>query len=286
VQREVQTMRILPVLDLQAGLVVRGVGGRRAEYRPLVSPLCPTSAPLDVARAFREHFGLTELYLADLDAILGGAPALETYTLLHADGFQTWVDAGLNGPERADEIARAGVPRLIAGLETLPSPEALAGVLARHTNVVFSLDLRAGIPQASAPWPRDPWAIVTCILSLGVRHLLLLDLTRVGEARGPGTEDLCARIAAHAPEVELAAGGGIRGPADLQRLRTCGVQVALVASALHEGWLTAEEVEEEYEPQRARRAQRKNQREQESSGETLDEPFDAFAQDLDVEVDE
>src|SRR5579872_5647704 len=48
-------MRIVPVLDLLGGVVVRGVGGRRREYRPVVSRLTPSCDPLDVARAFADH---------------------------------------------------------------------------------------------------------------------------------------------------------------------------------------------------------------------------------------
>ena len=42
-------MKILPVIDLMGGQVVRGVAGRRDQYRPVVSRLTPSSAPLDVA---------------------------------------------------------------------------------------------------------------------------------------------------------------------------------------------------------------------------------------------
>src|SRR5207253_1947746 len=64
-------MRILPVLDLQNGVVVRGLAGRRAEYRPVVSRLTTSHQPLDIAQAFRDIFGFEHLYLADLDAIAG-----------------------------------------------------------------------------------------------------------------------------------------------------------------------------------------------------------------------
>jgi hypothetical protein len=44
-------MRILPVLDLMNGVVVRGVGGRRSEYRPVASRLAVSADPADVAAA-------------------------------------------------------------------------------------------------------------------------------------------------------------------------------------------------------------------------------------------
>jgi phosphoribosylformimino-5-aminoimidazole carboxamide ribotide isomerase len=55
---------------------------------------------------------------------------------------------------------------------------------------------------------------------------------------GTGTDELCGRLAATYSEVEVWAGGGVRGLADLRRLQDCGVRAVLVASALHDGTLT------------------------------------------------
>src|SRR5262249_54513059 len=116
-------MRILPVLDLMKGLVVRAQGGRRKEYRPLISGLIRSSHPLDVAQAFRFHFGLKELYLADLDAIAGRPPALQTYTSLRKRGFQLWLEPGIKQAPDAEKLAEAGIETIIGGLETLAGPE-------------------------------------------------------------------------------------------------------------------------------------------------------------------
>src|SRR5947207_216178 len=86
---------ILPVLDLMHGQIVRGVAGNRAAYRPVESRLVRSADPLTVARAFRTQFGFTEFYLADLDAIQGGRPALDVYHALRADGYRLWIDAGI-----------------------------------------------------------------------------------------------------------------------------------------------------------------------------------------------
>src|SRR5262245_54328971 len=119
-------MRIIPVLDLMGGQVVRGVGGRRKEYRPIVSRLTDSSWPLDVARAFREHFALTEFYVADLDAIAGAPPSIGMYTQLHADGFRLWVDAGIREPQHANVLGRAGIEKIVVALETVSGPAVLA----------------------------------------------------------------------------------------------------------------------------------------------------------------
>jgi phosphoribosylformimino-5-aminoimidazole carboxamide ribotide isomerase len=234
-------MRILPVLDVMRGEVVRAVGGRRHEYRPIVSRLTDSSRPLDVAEAIRAHFGLGEFYLADLDAIAGGEPAWSLYALLHAQGYRLWVDAGVREAIRGRQLADAGVESVVIGLETVAGPSALEEIVrALGERVVFSLDLRHGEPMGRRhAWEEgNVWAIAERVVGLGVRRLLVLDLARVGLAGGTGTGELCARLSATFPEVEISAGGGVRNRGDLQELRASGVRTALVASALHDGWLT------------------------------------------------
>jgi phosphoribosylformimino-5-aminoimidazole carboxamide ribotide isomerase len=243
-------MRVIPVLDLMGGVVVRGVGGRRHEYRPIVSTLTSSCRPVDVAEAFRAHFGLTDLYLADLDAIGGAQPALPLYGELRRRGFRLWVDAGLRDAATAEVVAATGVERIVAGLETLTGPEALAAICRQWgERVVFSLDLREGRPLGNVRvWGEDTWTIAGQALAAGARWLLLLDLARVGSGTGAGTEALCARLKAASPQVQVAAGGGIRDRADLERLRDAGVEAALVASALHDGRLCAGDIQAIAEP--------------------------------------
>lgn len=238
-------MRILPALDLRGGVVVRGVGGRRDEYRPLVSRLTPSCRPADVAAALRTAFGLTELYLADLDAIGGAAPALATYAALHGLGFRLWVDAGIVMATEAAPLADAGVAGVVAGLETLAGPDVLAELCRRYGDrLVFSLDLKGGAPLGNPDaWGgTDPLTVAGRAISAGVRRVIVLDLVRVGGGTGTGTEELCRELAARHPGVEILAGGGVRDVADLRRLRACGVGGVLVASALHDGRLTAEQL--------------------------------------------
>jgi phosphoribosylformimino-5-aminoimidazole carboxamide ribotide isomerase len=230
-------MRVVPVLDFMGGVVVRGIGGRRSEYRPIVSRLTSSSEPIAVAETFREQFGLTELYLADLDAIAGKPPALALFRALHSRGFSLWVDAGLRFASESLPLAEDGVERIVAGLETLAGPDELTNLGDR---AVFSLDLKSGRPLG---WGGDAWDIATMAIQRGVRRLLVLDLAQVGEGRGTGTETLCQRLVQSYAEVEISAGGGVRGIGDLTCLRACGVAAVLVASALHDGRLTRADIE-------------------------------------------
>jgi phosphoribosylformimino-5-aminoimidazole carboxamide ribotide isomerase len=237
-------MRIIPAVDLKDGLVVRGIGGRREKYRPIVSRLTASCHPVDVACAYREHFGLDEIYLADLNALAGAAPSLLVYSAIQAEGFRLLVDAGVR--EVADARPLTAVDGIVAGLETIADPgvlEALCREFGDH--IYFSLDLKEGRPLGNvAAWGEtDPWSIAVRAIRGGIRNLIVLDLAQVGMNAGAGTEALCSRLAEAFPHVTLLAGGGVRGVDDLHRMRRCGIHAALVASALHDGRLSRQDLE-------------------------------------------
>ncbi len=242
-------MSLLPVLDLMHDQIVRGVGGRREEYRPIISKLVDSADPLAVACALHDRFGFDEFYLADLDAIRGESPDLPTYLKLHDAGFRLWIDAGLRSHKdrTLKMLIVANAARIVVGLECIETPGELRHIITRlgPDCVVFSLDLVAGKPLGnSEPWRTDdPFLIAErAIRDMGVRRLIVLDLARVGVGTGIGTEKLCGRLRRAFPEVQLIAGGGVRGMADMHRLAAVGIDQVLVASALHDGRITPEDV--------------------------------------------
>jgi len=234
-------MNILPVLDLQAGLVVRGIAGRRQEYRPLT----PECHPIRVACFFRDQFGLEELYLADLDAIEGKPPALDLFANLRRIGFRLWVDAGVADASSAEALFASGIETVVVGLETVAGPGALEAMCDAHpTRIVFSLDLKEGDPLGTVTaWHRpDARSIAEQAIQLGVSRVLLLDLADIGMNNGPGTEVLASELLAANPDLEVAIGGGVRDITDLDRLKRMGIRAALIASALHDGRLRREDL--------------------------------------------
>jgi len=238
--------RLIGVIDLMGGVAVRAIGGRRDEYRPVVSRLCDSPDPLRIANAYRASYGIDTLYVADLDAILGRPPNSETLARLVGAKFRVAVDAGLRSADAAKELFDIGVDAAVAGLETLPGPAALADLIRARgpTRVIFSLDLADGIPLGdpvawgASRWDKDhPFALACRAAELGMKRILVLDLRSVGTSAGPTTADLCRDIAGALPDVRLWSGGGIRNFADLARLVHEGVDGVLVASALHDGTL-------------------------------------------------
>ncbi len=244
-------MRVIPVIDLKQGQVVRGVGGRRDQYRPIESRLCAGAEPAGVAQAFA-RLGFRQAYVADLDAIEAtGAdwrPAWSVYAELMDAGLELCVDAGLAGVAQAVALADfapcgRSLAGIVSGLESLPDPKTLEAIchLVGPERLIFSLDLKLGVPLANSPdWQGlSALQIAHVALRAGVRRMIVLDLARVGMGQGVGTEPLCRQLACLDPRLEIIAGGGVRSPADLEALALAGCHAALVASALHDGRLSA-----------------------------------------------
>ena len=234
-------MRIVGVLDLSGGRAVHARGGTRERYEPVRSVAGQAIEPGDalaVARAFLD-LGVAELYAADLDAI-GGAPGQDALvTSLTALGVPLWLDAGVTTPDRAAHALALGAARVIVGLETLASWQALRDICRSvdADRVAFSLDLRDGTPIVSHAGIRadEPADILAArAADAGAGALIVIDLARVGTGAGPDVE-LIQRVRAAVPDVPLLAGGGVRGQEDLARLEQAGCDGALVATALLEG---------------------------------------------------
>jgi len=158
------------------------------------------------------------------------------------------VDGGLRTAREARRLAEVVVDGrelsgVVAGLESLDGPETLAEMcrVVGAERLVFSLDLKAGQPLTSAAaWQGlSAEQIAGVALRAGVRRMIVLDLSKVGMGGGVGTETLCRTLRGLAPSLEIIAGGGVRSAADLESLARAGCNAALVASALHDGRLTA-----------------------------------------------
>jgi len=227
-------MRVIPVLDVKRGIAVRAVAGRREEYKPLRSSLCPSPDPLEVARSFeREGFGW--LYVADLDAIEGGplnARLLEA--VKEGTRLELLVDAGVRDSRTLRALLETGADAVVIGTETLLDLGFLASALDACEELLVSLDTREG--RVISPCPDladlDPARAAELLESLGISEIIALDLSRVGTKRGPNLELVESIV--DRTGLSVIAGGGVRSLADLVALREVGASGALVATVLHD----------------------------------------------------
>jgi phosphoribosylformimino-5-aminoimidazole carboxamide ribotide isomerase len=240
-----RTERILPVIDIQHGVVVRGVAGDRERYRPIQSRLTGHCDCATIGLALRDSFGFDRLYVADLDAI-GGAPvnATEVGQLLDL-GFHLTLDAGIGDVGGQQRLARQLLGETesanidwVVGLESLREAGQLAALAALlGERCILSIDLKGGqlmTPIAAWQGRTADW-IADRAVDCGLQRMIVLDLAAVGVDAGPLTVKPCERIRANHGDIELISGGGVRNLDDVQCLIRAGCDHVLVASALHNG---------------------------------------------------
>ncbi len=239
-------MRIIPVLDLYNGLAVHAKRGDRENYQPVSGVFTPQAEPASVARAFREQLNLSELYIADLDAILSrGHHRSLISNLARHSGMRLIVDAGAATVAGALQVLDTGADRVIIGAETLASWDTLLAIGAAlpPQRRVFSLDMHAGQILSRCPELIDstPIDVLSRLHQSGWREVILLDLARVGTGTGVDFA-LIAEARQRLPELTLLVGGGVRDVTELFDLKAAGVAGALVATVLHQGIITRQQL--------------------------------------------
>lgn len=226
---------IIPVIDLRNGLVVRAMAGRRELYRPIETPLSRTAHPEDVVLGLLTLHDFETIYVADLDAIEGtgdntGVVAGLRKRFAHLD---VWTDNGIAGGDAIRVWLDDNRGTLVLGSESQASG-ALARSLKDNPRLVLSLDFRGGAFQGPVEL-LDP--------SHWPERVIAMTLARVGVASGPDFERL-SELRGRASRRRIYAAGGVRGREDLLRLAEMGVKGVLIASALHDGRLTGNEIAE------------------------------------------
>lgn len=229
-------MEIIPVIDLKSGTVVHARMGQRALYRPIETPLAHGSDPLDVVVGLLSVHPFTTLYVADLDAIEGtGDNRAALQRVIQAfSQLSLWVDSGIADFDSAADWLQQDLGHLVLGSET-QSDAALAYHLAENAKIVLSLDFRGpnflGPPALlaqSEAWPQ---------------RVIAMTLDRVGSHAGPDLARLRALKAA-AGTRDIYAAGGVRDVDDLRALTQANIAGALIASSLHDGRITAADLQQ------------------------------------------
>jgi HisA/HisF family protein len=241
-----ENLKVVPVIDILNGKVVHAVKGKRSEYKPLQSILTISNEPLVVAKVFK-NLGFKELYIADLDAIIDCSSNFEPLKQIADEtGLELIVDAGITSLERAKTLLDNGVSRVIIGTETLQNKSFVAEAVKTlgGERVVVSLDLKGMkvLVRLGFSGCVDPMCLLRDFKAAGVSGVIVLDLSRVGTGEGVNVDFLRKALALGGTDIYV--GGGVRDISDLVELANLGVSGALVATALHTGKITVQQLKQ------------------------------------------
>ena len=227
-------MEIIPVVDICRGRVVHALRGQRATYQPVQSGLCSGSDPEDIVQAFLDLYPFKKIYIADLDAITGmeiNDKIINGFVMQFPD-VCFWIDEGNSNIEDVVAVQRHNRIQ-VAGSETGISPEILNQMKNIVPPPVLSLDFRQGNFMGNMPLLLNPqcWP----------DHIIIMSLSRVGSGDGPDIE-LLNKITSIAKDKKFYLAGGIRNKDDLNVLKETGIAGVLIATALHNGDISGEDL--------------------------------------------
>ncbi|MDO9365512.1 MAG: HisA/HisF-related TIM barrel protein [Methylotenera sp.] len=230
-------MQVIPVIDLLNGVVVHAKKGDRQHYQAMQSSLTTSSQPVDIVAALLDLHPFEQLNIADLNAIqkleksdTSNYNVIESITQQFPH-LKLWVDAGVSNNIELNIWQKLDV-RLVLGSENFAHLSNFTS-LDRDNDFVLSLDF---MPQGyQGPiellsqheyWPED---------------VIVMSLENVGANQGVNSE-LLKEIVGKANGCNIFAAGGVRGSEDLAMLKNIGVHGALIATALHQGQLSKQEL--------------------------------------------
>jgi phosphoribosylformimino-5-aminoimidazole carboxamide ribotide isomerase len=227
------SLQLIPVMDLMDGQVVHAREGRRAQYAPIRSKLCTGSSPEAVMEALLTLHPFDTVYFADIDAIqrvASNTAALERLRSRHPD-LEFWVDAGIADEASLQDWVARGLGRPVIGSESLQDAEFMlvARDICSDVTPILSLDYGGEDfrgPKRLLQEPGRYWP----------QNVLAMNLQRVGSDKGPDFA-LIVELARRVPGCRVHAAGGVRSVEDLARVASDGAAGALIASALHDGRL-------------------------------------------------
>ncbi|MBP2029863.1 phosphoribosylformimino-5-aminoimidazole carboxamide ribotide isomerase [Methanohalophilus levihalophilus] len=225
--------RIVFVLDIYNATVVHAQGGERRNYMPvhINSKVCDTSGVMDVVRTLNPQ----EIYVADLNVLQGEMQPEANREAIEkiASMAPTMLDTGIRELEDMDPW-KDFAGNLILGTETC-SMETISRICETYPGKsIVSIDRKGGkVLSSSDDIPEDTLAVLEVLNTLDLKDIVYLDLDRVGTGKGVDAHLLgkMNSLSTH----NLLLGGGVKNMEDIRILDDIGLAGALVATAVHNG---------------------------------------------------
>jgi phosphoribosylformimino-5-aminoimidazole carboxamide ribotide isomerase len=229
-------LHIVPVIDLLDGVVVHAKKGLRAHYQAISSSLTHSSAPIDIVKAFMDIYPFETLYIADLNAIqhIGLANQEAIDAIQNAfPSLKLWLDAGVTNAKDINILEHTNIQWILGTENFNDLNDYLALQQNFKTPAILSLDFLADgykgpieLLQEADLWPNE---------------LIVMTLNQVGANAGIDRKTITS-ILARAQRQHVYAAGGVRNINDITLLASMGIHGVLMATALHNKSVSAEDL--------------------------------------------
>jgi phosphoribosylformimino-5-aminoimidazole carboxamide ribotide isomerase len=232
-------MIIFPAIDVLNNQVVRL---KKGDYTNVT---VYNDSVIDQIHQF-ETQGATWIHLVDLQGARSGQFSLLPLiqTIKHTTKLNIQCGGGIRSLAMISSLLDAGVDRLVIGSYALQHLAHIKTLCQQHANqIVIAVDSHQGY-VAYDGWTKTSAIRVIELLpqleSIGVRHILLTDISKDGMLSGVDAsfyQALCTQF----PSLHFIASGGIASIDDVKQLAKTDVKGAIVGVALYEKKITLHE---------------------------------------------
>jgi len=229
-------MRIIVALDVMGGKCVRLTQGNFNTKKVY------NEDPLEVAKQIEES-GIRYLHLVDLDGAKN--KKIENLKVLEKIAQKTNLKIDFGGGLRTYEdlitILNAGAKQVTAGSVAVDDPHLFLEWLSKlgQEKLILGADF-IDRKVATAGWlensDKDILDFISGYRSRGVKYVICTDIKKDGMLQGPSV--ILYKEILESVKINLIASGGISSMKDIEALRECGCDGAIIGKAVYEGKLT------------------------------------------------
>lgn len=240
-----KNFKIIPVIDILNSKAVHAIRGEREKYKPLKSVLVNETDPIEIVRQMKDNYSIPEIYIADLDAILKGAPNFPLLAkIFEFPEIKVMLDPGIILVKSILQYSTYNLGSLILGLETIQDLSVISGCLEilGVNKTIVSVDMYKENIQTNIQeiQQQNPIEVIKRIEDLGVEKIILLDLYKVGQKIG-GIPPLYLKIRENF-DGQIIVGGGIKDIKDIELYMDKNFSGVLIGTALHDGTIEIEKL--------------------------------------------
>ncbi len=240
-------MLIIPAIDLREGKVVRltkGAFDRETIY---------SASPPDVMQKWQRE-GAKLVHVVDLDGARDGIRRNlgSLKNILAVAKIPVQFGGGLRTFEAVSEVLKSGVWRAVLGTKALDTDLVNKLVKKFKERIAIGIDIRNGLIQTEG-WQSSeskymPETFCQELEKIGVKTIILTDVTRDGTLKGPNVE-LIHKIL-KMTKMKVIASGGVSNLLDLKmlaRIKAQNFEGIIVGKALYEQKMTLPQAIKELE---------------------------------------
>ncbi len=228
------TLTILPAIDIQNKTCVRLFQGDFSTAEKVAED------PLKTAKRFEES-GAEWIHMVDLDGAKDATPRNREIFIMVAQstGLKVEVGGGIRRMETVDDYLSNGIERVILGSAAIQDPAFVKAAVEKYgERIAVGIDSKNGKVAAEGWLDTSDVEDITLakeMEKIGVRHLIVTDISKDGTLAGPNLEQLAAIN--RAVSCQVIASGGIHQIEDIRALKQLGVAGAICGKSLYKGTL-------------------------------------------------